>query len=109
MFSDMMTLHSHVITLKMPKPDENFMHQKKDLSLVVFLLAQFLTLSRKMVCKGISHLQQGVSLDSKNSQSSALHSLLTLLLAAGADDASPNQPWIPKNVTRCKWMLSTKL
>lgn len=110
MFSDVMTLHGRVITLKMPKPDENFMHQKKGLLLGVFLLPQFLMLSRKVVCKGISHPQQEMSSDSKSSHSSASHTVLILFLAAahvGADDAPQNRPWIPKNITRCKRVLAT--
>ena len=67
-----MTLHSRVVILKMPKPDEDFMQQKKDLSLGVSLLAEFLILSRNIVCKRVSQLKQQMSLDSKNGHSPAL-------------------------------------
>lgn len=72
LFSEMMTLRSQVITLKMTKPDEDCMPQKEDLSLGVFLLAQFLILSRKIVCKRVSHLKQPMSLDRKNDRGPAL-------------------------------------
>jgi len=68
----MMTLDSQVITLRTLKPDEDYMQQKKDLSLEVFLLAQFLMISRNILCKRISHLKQQMSLDRKSGHSPSL-------------------------------------
>ena len=70
--SEMMTLDSQVITLRTLKPDEDYMQQKKDLSLEVFLLAQFLMISRNILCKRISHLKQQMSLDRKSGHSPSL-------------------------------------